>query len=824
MKYLPLLLTIIVVSYFKSHAIDTTTIIYNDFSNLTSWQLNGNAKGATSTESEKVLRLTPDKISQSGSAFIKNPINLVSDKGFMASFSAYFSFRMSNTGGLDEGDGAGADGIVFVIQTVANNVGSVGGGLGYRGLKNSIGIEFDTWNNADSSDDPDHNHVGVDTNGITQSIKTFSETTLFNNGKVWYAWIDYDGDNQLLEVRYDSINNRPTDPKISQTINIPSLLVKENVYVGFTSATGSSYNTHDILSFNFVNKFQPYLYSISLSARPDTIVNVKDSVTLIATVRDMSNTIQPDSSNKAQWRIINDGGNPLSILKNNSGSEVTLVPEVAGSVIAIESKAIVYGRTLVDTIIIHVKDHQTFTLDIIALPDTIIKSHDTVLLKAVVLDSKNNQVPDSADKTVWTVIDNNGNPDTILKGTSGAQVKCVPEIAFTTVSIEASVVINTISLKDTIRIYVRAGDPYRLSIEKRPFSKQDEINIDTVALTSEINNDSVFAVVRDRWGALCSVSDSILTNWNVVSGQQVARVTGIENRKYIGYLERMGSAGYAVVEVSKGQLIKDSVVVRVSSAPFLLRAVYIAPGNGNAKKTMKLYFSEDVNCSILGNNLPVTTLAYKNSSGQMTKNVLDGASYQSAVSEVFAKEIVVLLTDAANLIVPDKDSIAITGGTVNSQGMGPDTQFPVFVPVEIQGGFITITASSNPFIIRQAISTVVPAQVLSYYSNVLKNSNTNGNGVIVAVHSSVPLKQSGEHYGVATIYDALGNIVCKSLKLSVANMSTKTDYGIYWNGMNQHGRIVGQGTYLVRVAVVDIKGFESVLNLKIGVIDRDSKE
>jgi hypothetical protein len=37
---------------------------------------------------------------------------------------------------------------------------AVGGGLGYRGIKNSIGIEFDTWNNADSSDDPDHNHIG----------------------------------------------------------------------------------------------------------------------------------------------------------------------------------------------------------------------------------------------------------------------------------------------------------------------------------------------------------------------------------------------------------------------------------------------------------------------------------------------------------------------------------------------------------------------------------------------------------------------------------------------------------------------------------------
>jgi hypothetical protein len=821
MKHLRLLLTILFITYFQSHAVDTTTIIYNDFGNLTSWQLNGTARGATSTDAEKVLRLTQNKTSQSGSAFIKNPIKLVSDKGFMASFSAYFAFRMSNTGGLDEGDGAGADGIVFVIQTVANNVGSLGGGLGYRGIKKSVGIEFDTWNNTDSSSDPDHNHVGIDTNGITRSIVTFSEKSLFNDGKIWYAWIDYDGDNQLLEVRYDSLNNRPTDPKISQKINIPSLLVVENVYVGFTSATGSSYNTHDILAFNFVNKFQPYLYSMSLSAHPDTIVNVADTVSLIASIRDMSNTIQPDSSKKTQWRIIDDGGNPLSILLNTTGSEATLVPQVAGSVITIEGSAIVNGQMFVDTIAIHVNEEQKFSLHITVTPDTNVKSHDTVLLKAVVLDSKNIQVADSVFKTNWKIIANDGNPDNILKNTSGAQVTCVPESAFTTVSIMASVLINNLLITDTINLHVGAGDPYRLSIEKRLFLKQGGINLDTVAFTTEVNNDSVFAVIRDRWGALCSVADSLLTNWSVVSGQQVARVTGIENRKYTGYLERMGSAGSAVVEVSQGQLIKDSVVVKVSGAPFLVRAVYVVPGDGATKKTMKLYFSENVNFSMLNTALPVNTLAYKNSAGQITKNILDGAVYQSGTSDQFAKEITVMLTDAANLIVPDKDSIAITGGTVNQQGVGPDYQHPVFVSVEIQGGLITIAATSNPFNIRQPISTVVPAHILSYYSNVVKNSNENG--VLIAVNSLVPLKQSGEHFGNIIIYDALGNIVCRSLKLNTANISTKTDYGLYWNGKNEHGRMVGQGTFLVRVHVVDIKGKESVLDLKIGVVGSDTQ-
>jgi len=799
MRYLPLLLTFVLISYFQSYAIDTTKIIYNDFSNLSSWQLNGTARGAAGVDLEKVLQLTTNKISQSGSAFIKNPINLVSDKGFMASFSAYFSFRMSNTGGLNEGDGAGADGIVFVIQTVANNVGSVGGGLGYRGIKNSIGIEFDTWNNADSSNDPDHNHVGIDTNGTTRSIKTFSENTLFNNGKIWYVWIDYDGDNQVLEVRYDSLNNRPTDPKISQTINIPSLLVKENVYVGFTSATGSSYNTHDILAFNFVNKFQPYLYSISISARPDTIVNPMDTITLIATVRDMSNTIQPDSSGKASWRIINDGGNPLSILQRNTGSEVTLVPRVAGSAIIIECSAVVYGQTLVDTITIHVKEQQKYSLDIVATPDTVIQSHDTVLLKAVVLDSKHNIVPENADKTMWTIINKDGNPAEILKSTTGAQVVCVPEIAFTTVSIEATVFINNVRVADTIQIHVVAGDPYRLSIEKKPFPGYTDVDLDTIILSKENRADSVFAVVRDKWGALCSVADSLLTTWNVVYGQNIVKVTGVDKRKYVGLLERMGSEGYSIVEVAQGLLVKDSVVIKTTGV--IIDKIAIRDNVSGLKLDSLIAKIGQVRSLVTIGCIAGLDPAHEDSwipvdaswstTGDITfKNVLPkGASQWEMIADNSGKGI-----------------LTVKNGS-----------FEKSIPLTIipQSGVITITATSNPFKIGQALSSVLPAQILSLYSNVLKNSN--GNGVIVAVYSSIPLKQSGEFYGVAVIYDALGNIVCRGLKLNSANASTKTDYGIYWNGMNEHGRTVGQGTYLIRVAIVDIFGTESVLNLKLGV-------
>jgi hypothetical protein len=76
--------------------------------------LNGNAAQVGS-----VLRVTPANFSQAGSVFSTNPISLASN----ASFSTAFQFRFTNPGGACDGQGCGADGLVFIVQTNSNNVG-----------------------------------------------------------------------------------------------------------------------------------------------------------------------------------------------------------------------------------------------------------------------------------------------------------------------------------------------------------------------------------------------------------------------------------------------------------------------------------------------------------------------------------------------------------------------------------------------------------------------------------------------------------------------------------------------------------------------------
>src|SRR5262245_40091037 len=102
-----------------------TTILFNDFSNVSGLQINGNASAPVATGDGNVLRLTPTLGFQSGSAFSQNTISLQNN----ASFSTFFKFRISAPGGIGDGDGQGADGLVFTVQTVANNVGGFGGGM-----------------------------------------------------------------------------------------------------------------------------------------------------------------------------------------------------------------------------------------------------------------------------------------------------------------------------------------------------------------------------------------------------------------------------------------------------------------------------------------------------------------------------------------------------------------------------------------------------------------------------------------------------------------------------------------------------------------------
>src|SRR5688572_18833831 len=201
------------------------TINFPNFCNTSSFTLNG-ITASLNSNAQCVLRLT-NSTGQSGSAFLTNTFSLAAD----ASFSTFFSFQIPNPVGIGDSDGPGADGIVFTVQTVSNTAGGGGGGIGYSGISPSVGVELDTFNNG-TQDQNSGNHIGIDVNGSTTSVALTPIAGRFNDGAVWFVWVDYNGVTDVLEARVSNTASRPANPNVSTTVNLPGILGTTHAFVG----------------------------------------------------------------------------------------------------------------------------------------------------------------------------------------------------------------------------------------------------------------------------------------------------------------------------------------------------------------------------------------------------------------------------------------------------------------------------------------------------------------------------------------------------------------------------------------------------------------
>jgi len=251
----------------QAHA---TTILFPNFTNTAGLVTSGSAT-ATVTGDGTVLRLVPAQVNQSGSAFSQATINA-------STFSTFFEFRLTNPGGITDGVETGADGFVFVVQPVSSSIGGLGGGLGYAGIAPSVGIEFDTFQNGW---DPSTNHAGVDLNGDVVSVATVNVPTKFDDGNLWYAWVDYNG--TTLEVRFNQTGVRPTAANLSQNINIASILGTSTAFVGFTAGTGSAFENHDIITWQYNDSFSP-ITNPTTTPEPATFVLFGSGLAIVTVV------------------------------------------------------------------------------------------------------------------------------------------------------------------------------------------------------------------------------------------------------------------------------------------------------------------------------------------------------------------------------------------------------------------------------------------------------------------------------------------------------------------------------------------------------------
>lgn len=183
-------------------------------------------------------RLTDAANYQAGSMWYEDKVD------FGKSFDVFFDF---NLGCYDRN---GADGMAFVLQPISTSIGVAGGGIGYAGVRPSLAIEFDTWENGEYSD-PSYDHLAIMKNGNTSHnnpdnlagpvhilpTQQNAEDCQWHKGLI--RWI---APSRIIEVYVDC------DRRLRLNID----LVKEifsndpNVYFGFTSATGGAVNVHQV--------------------------------------------------------------------------------------------------------------------------------------------------------------------------------------------------------------------------------------------------------------------------------------------------------------------------------------------------------------------------------------------------------------------------------------------------------------------------------------------------------------------------------------------------------------------------------------------------
>lgn len=225
---------------------------FTDFSDMTDMNLLGSAAPGA-FDSGIPLRLTDGRFDVAAAWYnTRQTVNL--------GWDSTFTFRITNVSGNDGLDPTrGADGFAFIIQNASevffqDTTSGRGGGIGYNQGTNLVAVEFDTWLNT-GANDPNANHISIHSAGpgntTSSEDDSIGSTTAIPNlssGDIMTVLVRYRPGvmSVFLEDMVTAVLTVNID--LDAAMSIPDGLS----YVGFTSATTGAWETHDILSWDFV--------------------------------------------------------------------------------------------------------------------------------------------------------------------------------------------------------------------------------------------------------------------------------------------------------------------------------------------------------------------------------------------------------------------------------------------------------------------------------------------------------------------------------------------------------------------------------------------
>ncbi|XP_006287180.2 lectin-domain containing receptor kinase VI.3 [Capsella rubella] len=249
----------------------TTKFIFRGFNGSES---DIRTQGAAMIKPDGLLRLTDRNQNVVGTAFYNKPVRLLdtnntsSTNNTVRSFSTSFVFVI-----IPSSSSNGGFGFTFALSPTPYRPGA--DPEQFLGLLNKdndgnstnhvFAVEFDTVQGFKDGADSSGNHIGLNFNSLKSAYQepvvyydndgpNRKEDFRLQSGEPIRAHLDYDGPTQTLNftVYPAKSRSRPIRPLISQ-LPVPNLsqIVQEEMYVGFTAATGRESSAHYVMGWSF---------------------------------------------------------------------------------------------------------------------------------------------------------------------------------------------------------------------------------------------------------------------------------------------------------------------------------------------------------------------------------------------------------------------------------------------------------------------------------------------------------------------------------------------------------------------------------------------
>ncbi|CAN0911115.1 L-type lectin-domain containing receptor kinase VII.1 [Linum grandiflorum] len=262
----PFTILLLLLLFFSSHQTSAVDFIFNSFNSANSTNSTGNLLlyGSAAVDAE-ILTLTNSTAFTIGRALFPQKIR-TRNSSHVLPFSTSFIFAMA-----PYEDALPGHGLVFLFVPFTGISGaSSSQNLGFLNRTNDndpnthvFGVEFDVFANQEFND-IDDNHVGIDLNSLTSRFANTAgywpdsgrggsdfKPLKLNSGENYQVWIDY-RDNSMNVTMARAGDRRPLRPLLNVSIDL-SEVFEDEMFVGFTAATGQLVQSHKILGWSFSN-------------------------------------------------------------------------------------------------------------------------------------------------------------------------------------------------------------------------------------------------------------------------------------------------------------------------------------------------------------------------------------------------------------------------------------------------------------------------------------------------------------------------------------------------------------------------------------------